>query len=185
MLSVPNAFLRPKEMMRQADLAKSKFAHPDGDHMTLLNTFESYKYNSEDPDWCWNNFVNSRTLKSANDVRNQLVNIMESHGHSVAITPSRPKAYIAKIKKAILGGYFMQVAHHEKAGHYITLKDNQIVAIHPSVAIDHKPEWCLYHELVLTNKNYIRNITEVEPEWLFEASEEYFDLEDFKNGNSK
>ena len=33
---------------------------------------------------------------------------------------------------------------------------------------------------MLTSKNYIRTVTAIKPEWLFEASEEYFDLDEFK-----
>lgn len=106
MLNVPNAFLRPKNQQRAADNAKSKFAHPDGDHLTLLNSYESYLYNGEDSDWCWNNFINQRTMKTATDIRNQLVKMIEKQGHSCAITPSRSKEHINKIKKAILSGYF-------------------------------------------------------------------------------
>ena len=109
-------------------------------------------------------------MKAAKEVRNQLVRLVEAQGHAVEISSSRGKPHMAKVKKAILAGYFTQVAHLEKAGHYMTLKDNQIVAMHPSAAIDHKPEWVVYHELVLTNKNYIRTCSAIEPEWLFEAS---------------
>ena len=59
------------------------------------------------------------------------------------------------------------------------------MAIHPSSTLDHKPEWCIYHEFVLTSKNYIRTVTEINPEWLFEISPEYFDLEEMKNGEAK
>jgi HrpA-like RNA helicase len=48
MLSVPNAFLRPKEAQRAADEAKSRFAHLDGDHLTLLNAYHAYKKNADD-----------------------------------------------------------------------------------------------------------------------------------------
>lgn len=50
----------------------------------------------------------------------------------------------------------------------------QAVAIHPSSCIDHKPEFCLYHEFVLTSKNYIRTVTDVKAEWLLEIAPEYF-----------
>ena len=69
--------------------------------------------------------------------------------------------YYNNIKKSILSGYFMQTAHLQRAGHYMTLKDDQVVAIHPSSTLDHKPEWVFYNEFVLTSKNYIRTVTEV------------------------
>lgn len=58
-----------------------------------------------------------------------------------------------------------QVAHLERTGHYLTVKDNQVVQLHPSTVLDHKPEWVLYNEFVLTTKNYIRTCTDVKPEW--------------------
>jgi hypothetical protein len=35
----------------------------------------------------------------------------------------------------------LQVAHLEKGGNYLTVKDNQVVYLHPSTCLDHKPEW--------------------------------------------
>lgn len=61
--------------------------------------------------------------------------------------------------------YILQVAHLERTGHYLTVKDNQVVQLHPSTVLDHKPEWVLYNEFVLTTKNYIRTCTDIKPEW--------------------
>lgn len=36
-------FLRPKEHQKEADLAKNRFAHQDGDHLTFLNVYHAYK----------------------------------------------------------------------------------------------------------------------------------------------
>ena len=41
--SVPQVFLRPNEAKKAADEAKMKFAHIDGDHLTLLNVYHAYK----------------------------------------------------------------------------------------------------------------------------------------------
>ena len=51
------------------------------------------------------------------------------------------------------------------------MKDNQVVQLHPSTCLDHKPEWVLYNEFVLTTKNYIRTCTDVKPEWLIRSVE--------------
>eukprot|EP00026_Physarum_polycephalum_P004170 Phypoly_transcript_04187.p1 GENE.Phypoly_transcript_04187~~Phypoly_transcript_04187.p1 ORF type:complete len:369 (+),score=90.61 Phypoly_transcript_04187:652-1758(+) len=40
MLSVPNVFVRPREAQKQADEAKNRFTHVDGDHLTLLNAYQ-------------------------------------------------------------------------------------------------------------------------------------------------
>jgi pre-mRNA-splicing factor ATP-dependent RNA helicase DHX15/PRP43 len=70
----------------------------------------------------------------------------------------------------------MQIGHLEKTGHYLTIKDNQIVQLHPSTVLDHKPEWVLYNEFVLTTKNYIRTVTDIKPEWLLLIASQYYNL---------
>jgi len=53
MLSVPAVFMRPKDAAKQADEAKAQFAHTDGDHLTLLNTYHAWKTNGESKDWAY------------------------------------------------------------------------------------------------------------------------------------
>lgn len=67
----------------------------------------------------------------------------------------------------------------------MTVKDSQVVAIHPSSTIDHRPEWVLYHEFVLTKKNYIRTVTEIKGEWLFQIAANYFNPANIKNFETK
>jgi pre-mRNA-splicing factor ATP-dependent RNA helicase DHX15/PRP43 len=73
----------------------------------------------------------------------------------------------------------MQTAHLEKSAHYLTIKDNQVVSLHPSTCLDDKPEWVLYNEFVLTSKNYIRTVTRVKGEWLIEIAPHYYQLSNF------
>merc|ERR1712072_234852 len=120
-----------------------------------------------------------RAMKSADNVRNQLIRICQRIGINLCSNEFRSLYYYPNIRKAILAGFFMQVAHLERTGHYLTVKDNQVVALHPSTCLQHKPEWCLYHEFVLTTKNYIRMVTQVRGDWLVEISPEFYDPDDF------
>ncbi|CAI9099414.1 OLC1v1036233C1 [Oldenlandia corymbosa var. corymbosa] len=166
MLSVPNCFVRPREAQKAADEAKSRFGHIDGDHLTLLNVYHAYKQNKDDPQWCYENFINHRALKSADNVRQQLARIMARFNLKLCSTDFNSRDYYGNIRKAMLAGYFMQVAHLERTGHYLTVKDNQVVHLHPSNCLDHKPEWVIYNEYVLTSRNFIRTVTDVRGEWL-------------------
>ena len=56
--------------------------------------------------------------------------------------------------------------------------------IHPSTVIDNKPDWVMYNEFVLTTRNYIRTVTKIEPEWLFDVAPAYFDLAEFRAGET-
>lgn len=85
------------------------------------------------------------------------------------------------IKKCILSGYFTQVSLLQKNNIYLTVKDSQVVVIHPSSVLAFRPEFVLYHELVLTKKNYMRTVMEIKPAWLLEIAPQYFRPETIKN----
>jgi len=184
-LSVPNIFLRPKEAQKAADEAKARFAHLEGDHLTILNAFHAYKSNNSDPQWAHRNFLSAKNLKSAENVRKQLASIMQKCNLPLRSNDFDSPNYYVDIRKAIVSGFFMQAAHLEKTGHYMTLKDNQVVTIHPSTSLDHKPEWCVYDEFVLTSKHFIRTVTEIKPEWLLEIAPQYYDLQGFQACEAK
>jgi pre-mRNA-splicing factor ATP-dependent RNA helicase DHX15/PRP43 len=80
----------------------------------------------EDTSWCYENFVNHRALKAADNVRQQLVRIMARFNLKLCSTDFNSRDYYINIRKAMLAGYFMQVAHLERTGHYLTVKDNQV-----------------------------------------------------------
>lgn len=109
MLSVPQVFLRPNEAKKAADEAKMKFAHIDGDHLTLLNVYHAYKQNHEDVQWCYDNFIQQRSLKSADNVRQQLTRIMDRFNLARRSTDFNSRDYYVNIRKALVTGFFMQV----------------------------------------------------------------------------
>ncbi|XP_063934638.1 putative pre-mRNA-splicing factor ATP-dependent RNA helicase PRP1 [Zophobas morio] len=179
MLSVPNVFLRPNDSKRAADDVKAQFCHEDGDHLTLLKVFQDFKENELNSRWCFDNFLNQRSLKSADNVRTQLVRILERLGLSLNSSEFTSSQYFVNIRKALVSGYFMQVAHAGKSGEYMTIKDNQVVQLHPSKSMTKRPEWVVYNEFVLTGKNYIRTVTDIRPEWLLDQAPHYYDLDNF------
>ncbi|KAM8879137.1 ATP-dependent RNA helicase DHX15-like [Spinachia spinachia] len=185
MLSVPQCFVRPTEAKKAADESKMRFAHIDGDHLTLLNVYHAFKQNHEANQWCYDNFVNYRSLMSADNVRQQLSRIMDRFNLPRRSTEFTSRDYYTNIRRALCTGFFMQVAHLERTGHYLTVKDNQVVQLHPSTVLDHKPEWVLYNEFVLTTKNYIRTCTDIKPEWLVKIAPQYYEMSNFPQCEAK
>merc|ERR1711972_791430 len=131
------------------------------------------------------NFINARSMKSADSVRAQLMRIMNRYGLELKSPDFNSKEYYMNIRKCLLAGFFMQVAHLERTGHYLTVKDNQVVALHPSTVLTHKPEWVLYNEFVLTSKNFVRTVTQVRGEWLIEIAQQYYDVSTFPKSEAK
>jgi len=86
--------------------------------------------------------------------------------------------YYLNIRKVLVNGFFMQVGHLQRTGSYLTLKDNQIV-------LDHKPEWILYNEFILTTETYIRRVTDIKLEWLLLIAPQYFELSSLPDCEAK
>jgi pre-mRNA-splicing factor ATP-dependent RNA helicase DHX15/PRP43 len=171
LLSVPQVFVRPNSQRKRADEMKNLFAHPDGDHLTLLNVYHAFKgpeAQANPKQWCHDHFLSLRSLQSADDVRLQLLRIMEREEIELVSTSFEDKKYYENIRRALVAGFFMQAAKKDSTGKsiYTTVKDNQNVLLHPSTVLSYDAEWVLYNEFVLTSKNYIRTVTSVKPEWL-------------------
>lgn len=178
LLSVPQLFVRPNSQRKRADEMKNLFAHQDGDHLTMLNVYHAFKSpeaQANPKQWCHDHFLSLRSLQSADNVRMQLLRIMERSELEMISTPFEDKKYYENIRRALCAGFFMQVAKKESQGKsvYTTVKDNQNVLLHPSTVLAHDAEWVLYNEFVLTTKNYIRTVTAVKPEWLLVRSLPY------------
>lgn len=63
----------------------------------------------EDAQWCYDNFLQSRSLKSADNVRQQLAGIMDKHSLPRKSTDFNSRDYYINIRKALVAGFFMQV----------------------------------------------------------------------------
>ena len=64
----------------------------------------------EDAQWCYDNFVSARSLKSADNVREQLSRIMDRFNLRRTSTEFTSKDYYLNIRKALVSGFFMQVS---------------------------------------------------------------------------
>lgn len=193
MLSVNAAvYYRPKNQAIHADTARKSFWQPAGDHLTLLKVYESWKEANHSAQWCNDNFIQYRTMKRARDVRDQLESLLEKveipvvrniqnlffyHYVNLLIMNSfqtsndDPMA----IRKAIASGYFYNVATLDKSGGYKTVRNRHTVQIHPhSCLYENRPRWVIYHQLMSTTREYMRDIIEVEAGWINEIAPHYY-----------
>uniref|UniRef100_T1IY87 Uncharacterized protein n=1 Tax=Strigamia maritima TaxID=126957 RepID=T1IY87_STRMM len=99
LLSIQNLFYRPNDKQALADEKKAKFNQLEGDHLTLLAI---------------------RTLKTAQDVRKQLMEIMDRHKLDVVSCGENTD----QVQKAICSGFFHNAAKKDPQGGYRTLVDD-------------------------------------------------------------
>ncbi|KAM4878290.1 pre-mRNA-splicing factor ATP-dependent RNA helicase DHX16 isoform 2-T2 [Sylvia borin] len=182
MLSVNNAvFYRPKDKVLHADSARVAFSVPGGDHLVLLNVYNQWVASGHSLQWCYEHFVQARSLRRARDVREQLQGLMER----VEIAPSSCGANLDLVRKAITAGFFYHTARLARGG-YRTVKHQQPVFIHPNSALFNlQPRWVLYHELVCTSKEFMRQVMEIDSSWLLEVAPHYYQAKELEDGSGR
>lgn len=182
MLSVNNSiFYRPKDKVVHADNARVNFFLPGGDHLVLLNVYTQWAESGYSSQWCYENFVQFRSMRRARDVREQLEGLLER----VEVGLSSCQGDYIRVRKAVTAGYFYHTARLTRSG-YRTVKQQQTVFIHPNSSLfEEQPRWLLYHELVLTTKEFMRQVLEIESSWLLEVAPHYYKAKELEDPHAK
>lgn len=66
---------------------------------------------------------------------------------------------------------------------FLSIRSNQTVNIHPSSSMfQHQPppKVILWFELVMTSREYARQVMEIKPEWLLEVAPHFFKPDDLE-----
>ncbi|RKP10618.1 P-loop containing nucleoside triphosphate hydrolase protein [Thamnocephalis sphaerospora] len=177
MLSVPSVFYRPKERMEESDAAREKFMVPESDHLTLLNVYSQWKSHNYSDRWCTRHYIHAKAMRKAQEVRTQLMDIMK--------TVKMP--YIScgtnwdSVRKCICSAYFHQAARVKGIGDYLNLRTGMKCHLHPTSALYGMgtiPDYIVYHELVLTSKEYMQCVTAVDPYWLAELGPMFYSVKE-------
>lgn len=183
MLSVNSSvFYRPKDKALHADTARKNFFSPAGDHLTLMNVYNQWADTDYSTQWCYENFLQQRSMKRARDIRDQLQGLMDRV--EIELLSSRDDS--VAICKAITAGYFYHTARFSKGGHYKTVKHQQTVMMHPNSSLfEDLPRWVVYFELVFTTKEFMRQVIEIENSWLLEVAPHYYKAKDLDDSTTK
>merc|ERR1712196_212375 len=88
--------------------------------------------------WCYENYLQARAMRRAQDVRKQLVTILDRYKMDV-LSAGRDWDLV---RRAIVAGYFTNAAKKDPQEGYRTMVEGSPVSIHPSSALFNKnPEW--------------------------------------------
>ena len=171
-----SVFYRPKDRALHADAAHAAFSIGNaGDHITLLNVYNGWAAAGYSPAWCAESYVQPRSMGRARDVRDQLVGLMTR----IEAPLLSAAGDCDLVRKTLAAGFFYHTAKLGRGGGYRTLKaPPQAVALHPSSAYaapgTPAPRWVIYHELVLTSREFMRTVSEIKPGWLVEVAPHYY-----------
>jgi len=177
MLSVPSVFWRPKGREEESDAAREKFFVPESDHLSLLNVYDSWEKHGRRDAWCKKHFLHGKSLRKAEEVRSQLKDIMATKGIEYLTCGSDWDI----IRKCICSAYFHQAAKLKGIGEYQNLRSGMPCHLHPTSALygmGITPDYVVYHELVLTSREYVMCVTAVDPYWLAEMGPMFFSVKE-------
>lgn len=175
MLSVPSVFYRPKERQEESDAAREKFFVPESDHLTLLHVYSQWKSNGHSDSWCVRHFLHPKALRRAKEIRDQLHDIMGQQKMDLVSCGTDWDV----IRRCICSGYYHQAAKVRGIGEYINLRTSVTVQLHPTSALyglGYLPDYVVYHELILTSKEYMSCVTSVDPHWLADLGGVFYSL---------
>ncbi|KAI9837376.1 MAG: DEAH-box RNA helicase prp16 [Thelocarpon superellum] len=177
MLSVPTIFSRPKERQEESDAAREKFFVPESDHLTLLHVYSQWRSHGHSDAWCIRHFLHPKALRRAKEIRQQLHDIMTMQRMSLTSCGTDWDV----IRKCICSGYYHQAAKVKGIGEYINLRTSVTVQLHPTSALyglGYLPDYVVYHELILTSKEYMSTVTSVDPHWLAELGGVFYSVKE-------
>jgi pre-mRNA-splicing factor ATP-dependent RNA helicase DHX16 len=166
-------FFIPKDNFRAAETAIKGFWAREGDHITALNVFRAWEEAGNSRQWCIENHVQYRTLVRAKEVRDQLIDICGLIG-----LDSEEAETVENISKAFVFGFFTNAAYLADDGLYYTVRNSVQVDIHPSSCLKgpDSPKFCVFYELTMTSKMFMRTLIRIDPYWLKEASPHLFKI---------
>lgn len=178
MLSVQGVFTRPKGKEEDADRMRDKFSVTESDHLTMLHVYQQWQANGYSADWCNDHFLQHKILKKAREVREQLVDLCAQQ----RLNPNLSSGFDTDIvRKCICACYFHQAARIKAFSEYVNVRTGVVCFLHPSSSlygIGASEDYIVYHEIVLTTKEYIQCATVVDPIWLVEICPQFFSVKE-------
>ena len=189
---------------KASETARRKFAAEEGDHLTLLNVYQTFVTKGrKESKWCRDNYLNYKSMTRAVSVRAQLKRYLERFGINVEESlTANGKGDMSvnkgeRICRCLTAGFFAHAARMQPDGSFKTVSGGTVLHAHPSslMFVSHvhwlfgdlvwlrvdsfkqnrKADWVLFHEIMETgNKTFIRDITKIQKSWLLEYASEYY-----------
>lgn len=172
MTQIQNVFVTPSGQKSSAARARRKFSVEEGDHITLINVYNAFiKYNKSSK-WCHEYFLNYKGLCRAVEIRHQLSRILKKF--NVPLVSCQEN--VDDLRRCITAGFFANAAKFHYTGTYRTVRDDHPLHIHPTsvLSTENPPQWVVFNEVIQTNKEYMRDVTVIKPEWLCELAPHFF-----------
>ncbi|RYP62084.1 hypothetical protein DL771_009871 [Monosporascus sp. 5C6A] len=180
MTSVGSVWIQREGEKKQMESARRKFAAEEGDHLTLLNVYQTFvTKGKKESKFCHENHLNYKSMMRAISIRSQLKRYLERFGISVDESLRAPPAGLGEqIRRCLTTGYFAHAAKMQPDGSFRNVEGGTVLYAHPSsLMFNRKADWVIFHEVMETgSKIFIRDVTKIEKSWLLEYSSGFYQL---------
>lgn len=176
MLSIPSIFYRPKGREEESDQVREKFQVVESDHLSLVNIYKQWVSHNYSSTWCLNNFIHVKAIKKVREIRQQLEDIMVKD--KMALVSSDDWDVV---RKCVCGAYFQNAAKNSSLVEYTNLRSGMKAHLHPTSALigmGFTPDYIVYHEVVMSSKEYMQCVTAVDGRWLAELGPMFFSVKE-------
>ena len=167
-------------------IARKPLLDPSGDHLTFLNIFEQFQFHNKSKSWCFDYYINFRSLNTASRIYQQLLQIMQRC--KLGVIKNKPNS--ENILKSFLTGYFTNIV--KKHGqqpmyyHYLTttypnyvpsgiVHDEYIKSrdyllslfLHKQSGLNmnNNLEWLFYHDILYTSRASMLCCSIIDMDW--------------------
>ncbi|KAI9014057.1 P-loop containing nucleoside triphosphate hydrolase protein [Hyaloraphidium curvatum] len=195
MLSVEEIYISPRgEKKKEKAAAKRRgFAHGTGDHMTLLRIYRTWEGNDFSKDWCFDNFIHYRAMRTARNVRSQIRDLLERLGLPIEDCRLRGKKRSRDevedsdprpVLRSICAAYYPNLARQQRDRPYfvqyssaagkggadssgmLALYLGQNSALFSDSSSGPGLDWVVYTDVVYTSKAQMRNVSRIDYSWV-------------------
>ena len=165
---------------KKTESARRKFAVEEGDHLTLLNVYQTFVTKGrKESRFCRENLLNFKALTQAVSIRAQLKRYLERFGLNVDESlagHSTQNNKAEQIRRCLTTGYFAHAARMQADGTFRNVSGSTVLHAHPSsLMFNRRADWVIFHEITETgDKTFIRDITKIEKGWLLEYAPDFY-----------
>lgn len=172
MTQIQNVFVSPSGQKHASDKVKRKFSVEEGDHISLVNVYNAFIEHEKNKKWCHENFLNYKGLMRAVEIREQLKRLLKKFNVPLVSCEDSVDA----IRRCITAGFFANAAKLHYTGEFRTVRDDHPLHIHPTSVLftEMPPQWVVFNEVVQTTKDFMRDITVINPDWLRELAPDFY-----------
>ena len=185
-LQVTGVWQSSRGRQKALDEARDRFAVAEGDAVTFLNVRAAWERaggvdgGGKSRAFAEKNMLSRRALVRASDIREQL----SKHVSRFGLQPSRsiaPAKDPDPVRRALASGFFANAATLAPHGGgadgccFRSVRGGGTLYVHPgSVLFRARPACVVYVSAVNTGKEYMRDVTSVDPEWLPELAPHFY-----------